>query len=77
MSIQIQALSVSGGGFPVRHDSGCVWTDGNIGGFRSELFTPDGAEVGNPVNPLGHSVDVGFGNERILQVMEGKSRDLG
>jgi alanyl-tRNA synthetase len=62
------------GGFPVRHDSGCVWTDGNVGGFCSELFTPDGVEVGNLVNPLGHSIDVGFGYERILQVMEGKSR---
>ena len=47
------------------------------GGFRSELFTPDGAEVGDLVNPLGHSIDLGFGYERILQVMEGKSRDLG
>jgi hypothetical protein len=54
----------------VRHDSGCVWTDGNVGGFCSELFTPDGVEVGNLVNPLGHSIDVGFGYERILQVIE-------
>lgn len=60
--------------FPVRHDPGCVWTDGNVGGFCSELFTPDGVEIGNLVNPLGHSVDVGFGLERMLQVMERKPR---
>jgi alanyl-tRNA synthetase len=60
--------------FPVRHDPGCVWTDGNVGGFCSELFTPDGVELGNLVNPLGHSIDVGFGYERILRLMEGKSR---
>jgi alanyl-tRNA synthetase len=60
--------------FAVRYDPSCFWTDGNVGGFCSELFTPNGVEVGNLVNPLGHSVDVGFGFERILQVMEGKSR---
>jgi alanyl-tRNA synthetase len=60
--------------FPVRHDPECIWTDGNVGGYCSELFTPDGVEVGNLVNPLGHSIDVGFGYERILQLMEGKSR---
>jgi alanyl-tRNA synthetase len=60
--------------FPVRHDPNCVWTDGSVGGFCSELFTPGGVEVGNLVNPLGHSVDVGFGFERMLQVLESKSR---
>lgn len=60
--------------FHVRHDPDCVWTDGNVGGFCSELFSPDGVEVGNLVNPLGHSVDVGFGFERMLQVMERKNR---
>jgi alanyl-tRNA synthetase len=60
--------------FPVRHDPSCIWTDGNVGGLCSELFTPDGVEVGNLVNPLGHSVDVGFGFERMLQVMERKHR---
>jgi len=60
--------------FPVRHHWDCQWTDGNVGGYCSELFTPEGLEVGNLVNPLGHSIDVGFGYERILQVMEGKER---
>ena len=60
--------------FPVRHDPSCIWTDGNVGGFCSELFTPGGVELGNLVNPLGHSVDVGFGFERMLQVLESKPR---
>ena len=60
--------------FPVRHDPDCVWSDGNVGGYCSELFTPSGLEMGNLVNPSGHSIDVGFGYERMLQVMEGKAR---
>ena len=62
------------GVFPVRHDPDCVWSDGTVGGYCSELFTPNGLEVGNLVNPMGHSVDVGFGYERMLQIVEGKSR---
>jgi len=58
----------------VRHDPDCVWSDGTVGGYCSELFTPSGLEVGNLVNPMGHSVDVGFGYERMLQIVEGKSR---
>lgn len=60
--------------FQVRHDPGCVWSDGTVGGHCSELFTPEGLEVGNLVNPMGHSIDVGFGFERMLQIVEGKSR---
>jgi alanyl-tRNA synthetase len=62
------------GVFPVCHDPDCVWSDGTVGGYCSELFTPEGLEVGNLVNPMGHSVDVGFGYERMLQIVEGKSR---
>lgn len=51
----------------------CVWSDGNVGGFCSEVFVDD-LEIGNLVNPLGHSVDVGFGFERLLQVIEGVHR---
>jgi alanyl-tRNA synthetase len=61
-------------GFVVRDNTECLWTDGNVGGYCSELFTPSGLEVGNLVNPLGHSVDVGFGYERMLQIVEGKGR---
>ena len=60
-------------GYNLKPDSECVWSDGNIGGNCCELFIGD-LEIGNLVNPLGHSTDVGFGFERLLQVLEGKSR---
>lgn len=58
-------------GYLVKPDGSCVWTDGNIGGYCCEVFVGD-LEIGNLVNPLGHSTDVGFGFERIFQVLEGK-----
>lgn len=60
-------------GYTIVHDLECVWSDGDIGGFCCELYVND-LEIGNLVNPLGHSTDVGFGLERILQVIENKSR---
>lgn len=54
-------------------DPECVWSDGDIGGHCCEVFYK-GLEIGNLVNPLGHSTDVGFGLERLLQVVEGKGR---
>lgn len=51
----------------------CVWSDGEIGGNCCEVFVGD-LEVGNLVNPQGCSTDVGFGFERLIQVLEGKSR---
>jgi alanyl-tRNA synthetase len=61
-------------GYEVHDNPECLWSDGTVGGYCSELFTPDGLEVGNLVNPMGHSVDVGFGYERMLQIIEGKNR---
>jgi len=49
---------------PFKFDSGCTWTDGEIGGFCTEFYI-DGVEVGNIVNPLGTCIDVGFGLERL------------
>ena len=60
-------------GFAVVDDSECVWTDGNIGGHCCEVYY-GGLEIGNLVNTLEHSTDVGFGLERVLQILEGKSR---
>lgn len=60
-------------GYPIVLDPSCEWSDGNIGGNCCEVFVKD-LEIGNLVNPLGHSVDVGFGLERLLQVVDGKSR---
>jgi alanyl-tRNA synthetase len=54
-------------------DPGCVWTDGRIGGECCEVYS-GGVEIGNLVNPLGHSTDVGFGFERLLMVLENKGR---
>ena len=42
----------------------CIWTDGEIGGYCTEFFIND-IEIGNIVNPLGTSIDCGFGLERI------------
>lgn len=62
-----------GMGYCVQEDLGCEWTDGGIGGNCCELYV-GGLEIGNLVNPMGDSVDVGFGLERIVQIMEGKGR---
>jgi alanyl-tRNA synthetase len=59
--------------YDVVPDESCVWSDGDIGGHCCELYCGD-LEVGNLVNTLGHSTDVGFGFERICQVVEGKSK---
>jgi len=60
-------------GYQVKPDEECVWSDGNIGGYCCEVFVGD-LEIGNLVNTLGHSTDVGFGFERIIQIIEQKSR---
>lgn len=58
-------------GYNVVNDRACQWSDGNISGECCELFLGD-LEIGNLVNPLGHSTDVGFGWERLHQVVEKK-----
>ena len=55
--------------FPVIFDEDCVWSDGDIGGYCCELYVND-LEIGNLVHTLGESVDVGFGLERLVQVLE-------
>ncbi|MEM6472228.1 MAG: alanine--tRNA ligase-related protein [Planctomycetota bacterium] len=60
-------------GYPTKPDISCEWSDGQIGGYCCEVFVGD-LEIGNLVNPLGTSTDVGFGWERLLQVVEGKER---
>jgi len=60
-------------GYSIVEDDECVWSDGNIGGFCCEMFS-GGLEIGNLVNTMQHSTDVGFGLERLLQVVESKSR---
>src|SRR5262249_30186676 len=60
-------------GHDVVDDPNCGWSDGQIGGHCCEGYSR-GVEIGNLVNPLGHSTDVGFGFERLLAVLENKSR---
>jgi alanyl-tRNA synthetase len=60
-------------GHEVIDDPECVWSDGQIGGHCCEVYS-HGVEIGNLVNPQGHSTDVGFGLERLLMVLEGKGR---
>lgn len=60
-------------GYQVQDDSECVWSDGNVGGNCCEIYSR-GLEIGNLVNTLGHSVDVGFGWERLIQITENVSR---
>lgn len=60
-------------GYRVTDDPDCTWSDGDISGECCEVFCGD-LEIGNLVNPLGHSTDVGFGWERLHQVCEGKGR---
>ncbi|MDF1665935.1 MAG: hypothetical protein P1V97_29535, partial [Planctomycetota bacterium] len=60
-------------GYSVLLDRGCSWSAGPIHGYCCELFVGE-LELGNLVNPLDHSVDVGFGLERMIQVLEQKER---
>lgn len=60
-------------GYLTKPDETCQWSDGEIGGDCCEMFIGD-LEVGNLVNTLGHSTDVGFGYERLLQIYEKKKR---
>ena len=60
-------------GYTVVPDESCNWSDGKIGGHCCEVFVGH-LEIGNLVNPLGHSTDVGFGWERLIQVIEGRNR---
>ena len=53
-------------------DNDCEWSDGKVGGYCCEVFS-NGTEIGNLVNPMGHSVDVGFGWERIIMMVSDKS----
>lgn len=55
-------------GLPVLSDPECQWSDGQMGGYCTEFYVGE-LEVGNLVNPLGHSLDIGLGLERISQLL--------
>lgn len=53
-------------------DSECIWSDGDIGGYCTEFYihhNGQDVEIGNIVNPLGNSIDCGFGAERIKNII--------
>jgi alanyl-tRNA synthetase len=61
----------------IRPDEGCIWTAGDISGYCTEFYVDD-VEIGNIVNPGGNCIDVGFGAERISNIVnhvEPKSGD--
>lgn len=60
-------------GYEVVEDKECEWSDGEIGGQCCEIYSRN-LEIGNLVNPLGHSTDVGFGWERMIMILEEKER---
>ena len=57
-------------GIPIKDDSECIWTDGEIGGYCTEFYIDD-VEIGNIVNPLDTCIDVGFGLERLDMFVNG------
>jgi alanyl-tRNA synthetase len=59
-------------GYGIVLDENNIWSDGEIGGHCCEVFCGN-LEIGNLVNPLGHSTDVGFGWERLHMVVEQKN----
>jgi alanyl-tRNA synthetase len=59
--------------YEIVEDSSCEWSDGNIGGYCCEMYVGE-LEIGNLVNTMIHSTDVGFGLERLVQVIENKNR---
>jgi alanyl-tRNA synthetase len=52
----------------IRPDTGCTWSDGEMGGYCTEFYKND-VEIGNIVNTNATSIDVGFGAERIDLVL--------
>ena len=60
----------------IKTDIECIWSDGNISGYCTEFYKND-VEIGNIVNTLDQSIDIGFGLERLLtllDIQENKSR---
>lgn len=62
-------------GFETRPDEECIWKscETDKGDYCCEFFS-NGLEIGNLVNPNDVSIDVGFGFERLVQLVEGCNR---
>ena len=57
---------------PIKLDSECIWSDGEMGGYCTEFYHND-VEIGNIVNTLDKFIDVGFGFSRINDIINGKN----
>lgn len=55
-------------GVEIRSDNSNTWSDGNIGGYCTEFYK-NNVEIGNIVNPLDTCIDVGFGYERLDNIV--------
>lgn len=59
----------------IKIDDECIWSDGNVSGYCTEFYKND-IEIGNIVNTLGRSIDIGFGLERLLQIINKDSINI-
>ena len=57
---------------PIKLDSECIWSDGEMGGYCTEFYHDD-VEIGNIVNTMDKFIDVGFGFSRINDIINGKN----
>ena len=57
---------------PIKLDSECIWSDGEMGGYCTEFYHDD-IEIGNIVNTMDKFIDVGFGFSRINYIINGKN----
>lgn len=56
-------------GIEIKEDADCIWSNGKeLKGYCSEFYI-DGVEIGNIVNINGNCIDVGFGYERLNQIV--------
>lgn len=55
----------------IRGDKECIWSDGELSGYCTEFYI-NGVEIGNIVNICGDCIDVGFGLERLDDIVNGK-----
>lgn len=58
----------------VREDKECIWSDGELSGYCTEFYY-NGIEIGNIVNICGDCIDVGFGLERLDNIVNGLQSD--
>ena len=58
---------------PIKLDSECIWSDGEMGGYCTEFYHDD-IEIGNIVNTMDKFIDVGFGFSRLNDIINGKNK---